>query len=138
MPYIRDDQAQITVSLNGVPFGNSWATTSGGDLEATDSKTRPGGMGREVSAGGPATRTDLTVTTQFTDIVSTWHPTFEAAIGNGRIRVGVAYLGPDRLPTGRGFTRAGTLKHASVPPSDTHGNAVGMYTVIVSCDELAA
>jgi hypothetical protein len=60
--YIREDQADIRVSVdfgNGqlVPVFGSWATYEDGALEADDQKTRPGGMGRQVSIGGPASRT---------------------------------------------------------------------------------
>lgn len=137
MTYIREDQADIRVSLNGIPFGDSWKEAEGGNLEADDAKARPGGMGREVSAGGPASRADLTVRTNMTDVVATWHPTFEAAIGFGDVRVTLAWLNPDRSPNGVTTTRRGTLKSANLP--DMGGGAdVAMYEVVVSCDELAA
>jgi hypothetical protein len=94
-------------------------------------------MGREVSAGGPASRDDLTVRTNMTDIVATWHPTFEAGVGFAPVRVTIAWLNPDRTPTGMTTTRRGTLKGANLP--DMGGGAdIGMYEIVVDCDELAA
>lgn len=138
MPYIREDQALIQVSVNGVPFGDSWATAEGGGLEADSSKTRPGGMGKEVSVGGPASREDLTVTIQFTDIVAGWHSILENNVGVGRVKVAVTWLSPQRLPTGPSHTRVGSLKSVAQPDADSGGNEQGFYTLVVDCDEQAA
>lgn len=137
MTYIREDQADIRVSLNGLPFGDSWKEAEGGNLEADDAKARPGGMGREVAAGGPASRDDLTVRTNFSDIVAGWHPTFENLVGEGAVRVTLAWLGPNRVPLGTTTTRRGVLKAANVPDMGS-GADVGLYEIVVSCDELAA
>lgn len=137
MTYIREDQADIRVSLNGVPFGDSWKEAEGGNLEADAAKARPGGMGREVSAGGPASRGDLTVRTNHTDITATWLPTFENQVGYGPIRVTLAWLGPNRVPLGTTTTRRGTLKAVNTP--DMGGGAdVAMFEIVVDCDEVAA
>jgi hypothetical protein len=135
--YIREDQADIRVSLNGTPFGDSWKEAEGGNLEADSSKARPGGMGREVSAGGPASRDDLTVRTNMTDVVATWHPSFEAAVGEGTVIVTLAWLGQNRSPTGATSTRRGTLKAANLPDMGG-GSEVALYEIVVDCDELAA
>jgi hypothetical protein len=134
--FIREDQADIRFWLDDVPYFGSWKTAEGGILEANDSKTRPGAMGKEVSAGGTASRDDLAITTQLTDIVALAHPTLENRTGIGRVRVRVNWLRPDRTPTGTGRTIQGTLKRAAAP-DHPDGADVGMYTVIVSCDEQA-
>lgn len=134
--FIREDMADIRVTLNGLPYGDSWKEAEGGNLEADASKARAGGMGREVSAGGPASRSDLTVRTNMSDVVATWHPSFEDAVGNGDVRVSVNWLGKNRVPLGTSTTRRGTLKAANLP--DVGGGAeVGMYEIVVDCDELA-
>jgi len=136
--YIREDQADIRVTLDGIAMFGSWKSIEGGDLETDDAKTRPGGMGRMVSLGGPVDRNDLTATIQFSDVVSLKHKAFEAACGNGRVKVAVTWLGPDRAPTGTSFSRVGTLKGCSVPDADSESSDPGMYTIVVACDELAA
>jgi hypothetical protein len=137
MAYIREDQADIRVRVNGQPYGDSWRMAEGGNLTADDAKTRPGGMGREVSAGGPASRDDLTVQTQFTDVVAGWHPRLENLVGIGSVEVAINWLNPDRSASGRGRTIKGTLKEATAPD---HGDGadVGMYRIVVSCNEQAA
>ena len=137
MAYIREDQADIRVSLNGTPFGDSWNEAEGGNLEADSAKARAGGMGREVSAGGPASRGDLTVRINHSDVVATWLPVFESFVGWGPIRVTLAWLNPDRTPTGTTTTRRGTLKAVNTP--DMGGGAdVSQFEIVVDCDELAA
>lgn len=142
MTYVREDQAQITVALDGVPKRpaisavGSWATYSGGELEADDSKTRPGGMGREESAGGPSSRGDVTLTTQLTDL--DWHfiNEFEARNGTGQVDIGVTRMTPEKTvdPT-KSFGRTGTLKSVATPDFDVNGNEVTFLSIVVSCDE---
>lgn len=135
--YVREDMASISVSVGGVPYGGSWAEAEGGNLEADDAKARPGGMGREVSAGGPASRDDLTVRTHLTDVTALWVPTLENLVGNGSARVGIAWLGVNRTPLGSGVTRRGTLKAVNTPDMGS-GSDVGMLELVISCDEQAA
>lgn len=137
MSYIREDEADISVTLEGVIYGDSWKEYAGGNLDTNDAKARPGGMGHEVSAGGTASRGDLTVRTNHTDITATWLPIFESLCGYGRVKVGIGWLGPNRVPLGTGFTRVGTLKAVN-PPDMGASSDVGMFEIVVSCDELAA
>lgn len=139
MPYIREDQADIRVTLDGVDhLGISWKSLSGGDLKASGGKTRPGGMGRSVATGGAPEREDLTVEIQFTDVVAVKHRLFENGVGNGRVKVAANWLGPDRAPLGTTFTRVGVLDGCAVPDVDSESSDPGMYTITVVCDELAA
>lgn len=138
MSYIREDMADIRVTVDGVSYGDSWATAEGGNLEADNSKTRPGGMGDEVDVGGPASRDDLTLGIQFSDVVAGWHKKFESRVGTGRIKAAVTFLGPDKAPVGPSQTRVGTLKAANLPDFDSNGSDQAMYTIVVSCDQAAA
>jgi len=140
--YITERQADIRFSLAGIPYGESWATASGGGLEASDVKTRPGGMGSEVSLGGPASRADLTLTTQMTDIVMTWHNTFEALVGvqGVKAKAAINWLDPQKnnlSGSGSSIVRTGTLKNATLPEPDASSTSEGMYTIVISCDEIA-
>lgn len=136
--YIREDMADIRVTVNDRPYGDSWAEAEGGNLTADDSKTRPGGMGREVSAGGPASRDDVTVRIQMSDIVATWVPGLEDAVGNGRGKVAFMWLRPDRALLGSTLTRVGTVKAVNVPNVSSSSSTVGMLELVISCDELRA
>ena len=139
---IREDQADIRVSVMGKLVGNaqglSWATYDGGNLTATDAKTRSGGMGPEVSAGGPASRGDLTCTIQFDDVMGGNHSMLESHVGSGTATVSITYLTPQGVSNGHRFTRTGTLKSAELPKSDANGSAVTFYQITVSLDENAS
>jgi hypothetical protein len=140
--FLREDQADIRVSIDTgaglVPVGAAWKTYEGGNLEADDAKTRPGGMGREVSLGGPASRDDVTCTIQFSDAFSVAHPTLESLVGNARMKVSYTPLDGLRRPVGSSHSAVGTLKSAFTPDSDSESSDAGLYTVIMSCDEEAA
>lgn len=139
MPYFREDMADIRVSVDGVPYGDSWFSVEGGNLEADDSKTRPGGMGSEVSLGGPASRDDVTVETQLTDIVIGWHKTLEQKVSEGApTKVSYTFLSRLKQPVGASHTVVGTLKSAKLPDMDTGSSDAAMYSIVISCDEQAA
>lgn len=138
MTYIREDQADIRVTVDGVPYGDSWASAEGGNLEADNSKTRPGGMGKEVDVGGPASRDDLTVATQLSDVSAGWVPRLENRVGIGTVKVGVTFLGPERTPAGRPQTRVGILKAVNAPDMDAESSDVAMLELVVGLHEQAA
>jgi hypothetical protein len=137
-PYIREDMADIRVWLDGIPYGESWKECVGGNLEADVAKARPGGMGYEMSAGGPASRQDLTVRTNMTDIVAGWHPTFENRVGIGEIDVQLTWMNRDRTLTQIKSNRKGILQAANLPDAGTAGADVGLYEIVVDMDELGS
>ena len=142
MTYIREDEAAITLTVDGVPYGNgitnNWATYAGGALTAAGSKTRPGGMGKQTAQGGLATRGDVTITIQNTDVVVGNHPTLEHRVGKGRAVVHVQYLDKEGVVVpGAFFQVSGILKEAELPGQNFDAPAVGMYKVVVDCDEVA-
>jgi hypothetical protein len=135
--WIRDDQADIRVTFEGTPYGDSWKQVAGGNLTADDAKVRPGNMGREQAAGGPASRGDLTVEIPFDDVTANWVSGIEAMVGWGEAKVAVNFLRANRDPTGVSRNRTGIIKECN-PPDMGGTNGVGMLSVVISCDELAA
>jgi hypothetical protein len=147
MAYIRQDEASIRLSVfppgqftaKKFPAANTdWATMTGGTLEATDVKVRPGGLKKQVSVGGPAVRADVTMTIPMSDKVAAVHNELESYCGRARAQALVAWLNPDgSRMSGASFTRVGTLKAVELPEANVDGTTMGMYTVIISCDEQA-
>ena len=135
MIYIRADMALIYVSLEGTPYGDTWKEAEGGNLEADVAKARPGGMGFEVSAGGLASRQDLTVRTNLTDLVVPWVSAFENEVGTGLVEVSFHWLNRRRVPLGTSTTRKGILQAANLP-NISSDSAVGLFEIVVDCDEL--
>lgn len=141
MPYIREDQADIRVKVDGVAYGdgNSWYSFAGGDLKAAGSKTRPGGMGREKEQGGPATRSDITLTIQNSDSMVGQHNALESECGRGKAVVTVTYLDDyGNVMPGAQFRATGMLLGAQLPGQNSNSATVGMYTLTIGCDELGA
>jgi hypothetical protein len=138
MPFIREDMADIRVNVDGVPYGDSWYSIEGGNLEADDSKVRPGGMGNEVSLGGPTSREDVTAAIPLSDVVVGWHATLESKVIQDA-PVTITYKFLNRLKQGVGPTHSvtGTLKSAYLPDMDTSSGDAAMYEIILSCDEVA-
>lgn len=135
--YIREDQADIRVSLDGSPLFGSWATYSGGDLTATSAKTRPGGMGHEVTLGGESTRNDATLTIQWGDDVIAQFKALENRNGKGAVVIKANWLDPNAVAIpGATYGRSGVLTGVSDPNYDHNGNAVGFLTIVVSLNEL--
>jgi hypothetical protein len=133
--FIREDMATINVKLNGVPYGDTWKEAEGGNLEADVAKARPGGMGRESSAGGPASRQDLTVRVNLTDVTAPWLDLFEPEVGVGDIEVTFNWLNRRRVPLGISTTRRGILQAANLP-NITAGPDVGLLEIVVDCHEV--
>jgi hypothetical protein len=141
MAYIRQDEADIRVSVDNVAYGdgNSWATYSGAKLTSPGAKTRVGGMGNEIEVGAPPTRSDVTVTTQASDIMAGQHARLESRVGRGAARVSLQFLdiNGNAIP-GAAFTVTGKLTGAELPDMTTDTPTVGMYTITVALDQVAA
>jgi hypothetical protein len=141
MTYIREDQADIHVTVDGKAYGdgNSWATYSGGALTAADAKTRPGGMGKEIDIGGPASRSDATVTIQNSDKMVAQHPQLEDRVGKGKAICSIQYLDIEGVAIpGASFRVVGRLKEAALPDYNYDSGTQGMYQVVIGCDEVRA
>lgn len=144
MTYIREDQADISVSVMDpsgawVPFFENWYSVEGGNLESDDGKTRPGGMGDEVSLGGPSSRGDVTVRIQQTDTVIAHHATLETrVIEDAPVKVGYQFLNRLKQPYDTTHTVMGTMKSAALADMDGGSSDAAFYTIVVSSNERAA
>jgi len=139
--YIRQDEASITLTVDGVNYdnGDDWFSYTGGGLSAAGAKTRAGSMGDEIELGGPATRADATITTQNSEQMAGQHKTLEHLIGKGNAVITIQYLDEySHVLTGRGFSVRGKLKEATLPDSNANTPDAGMYTVVVACHEFMA
>lgn len=136
MPQLREDQALIHVDVSGVALdNNAWTSMDGGDLEAQDTKTRPGGMGEELNLGGPTTRSDLTVMRQYTNDVL--HPLIrdlEVACGSATMSVRYTPLDADGNPAGETHTITGKLKGVPKPKWDANAQGAAFLSLVMGCD----
>jgi hypothetical protein len=139
--FIRQDQATISVPQLPValPFVPSWATLEGGDLEAEDTKTRPGGMLPQVTLGGPTTRNDATVSRPYTRELHPFLVPLEKFAGFGRMAITYTIMGPN-LTTGKlvtlgpTVTLRGILKNVTRPNWDANSASTAMFSLVMGCD----
>jgi hypothetical protein len=140
MPQLREDQAAIHVTVTGSSLDkNVWASMDGGDIEATDTKTRPGGMGDEVNLGGPPSRSDCTVERQYTnDVLHPLIAQLEALGGNAAMKVSWTPLDGDGNPNGSTYSITGVLKGIKKPKWDANTSGTAFLTLTMGCNATPA
>lgn len=131
--FTREDQVNISVTLDGVPY-QGWDSISGGAADSNTVKIRVNG--KEIDIGGPGTRGDVTVGIQMSDVVMGWSKTFDGRRGKGVATVGWQILDADlNVLAGKSYT--GTLKGCTDPDFDKMNSSPGAakFTITVSCNE---
>jgi hypothetical protein len=147
MPLLREDQAFISVQLGGVnaldaedvaitlpglPAG--WTSLEGGDVEAEDVFTRPGGMRPGINLGGPSKRSDATVKVQYSTDFNAIISTLEGLAGKRSMAVSWTPLDADMNPNGSTTTITGVLKQVMRPNFDANASAVGFLQLVMGCN----
>jgi len=118
----REDTFEVTVTIDGRDFG-VWEGRSGGAGDSEETKTRLGGMGPEVSLGGPQTMENLTIKKLFDlDGIANDLPWLFARRGKADVTVNNQPLDKDGNRRGRRWTYTGTLKAVTPPDYDHKGN----------------
>jgi hypothetical protein len=95
-------------------------------------------MGKEVSVGGPASRDDVQVRTELTDVNIGMVKVLESKVGVAHCTVAYQYLNAQRVAYGATHAMTGVLKGVELPDISSDGNEVGMIEVTISSDEVAA
>lgn len=143
MPYIREDQAEITVRVMNPQgqyesFFESWYSAEGAGLETDSSKTRAGGMGDEVALGGQTSRGDVTVSIQLSDLVLNKHSVLEQrVIEDAPVEIGFVFLDRLKQPYSTTQTVHGVLTAATLPDVTQGSHDAAMYQITASLDERA-
>lgn len=140
--YVREDEAVIHAHLTDIaphwvePY--SWASLEGGDIEAEDVFTRPGGMKGGVNLGGPSKRSDVTIMCQYSSTVHKSIIDLENAVGTGGMSVSYTPLDADANPNGGTVTLTGVLKAVTKPNFNANNSGVVFLGLVMSCDTEAA
>lgn len=136
MPQLRSDQTLIHVTITGSFLDKSaWASMDGGDMTATDTKTRPGGMGDEKNLGGPRSRTDCIVERQYTnDLIHPIIANLESLCGTGAGKISWTTLDGDGNPNGPTESITGVLKEVKKPKWDANASGTAFLTLTFGCD----
>lgn len=129
--YVREDLIDIRVSLDGVPYGASWDSISGGGLTANKVMIRVGG--KEINIGGPASRDDVTVGIQMSDLVAPWRAAFDKRVGIGSVSVTWTLLSPDLVAIDGPHGYVGILGGCTPPDMDKSNSSPGpaKFTIVL-------
>lgn len=131
---MRQDQWSNTVTIDGVPLG-VWDTLSGGEVEAEDTKHRPGGMGEQISLGGPTITNNVSLARMLSS--TDWdymRYLMQSRVGKAEVIVARQPLDRDKNPFGRPLVYRGVLQR--VAPGDTSSESADtqMWEITVSTE----
>lgn len=137
--YLREDMALITVSVDQVPDfpkpkSGSWASLEGGDVEAENVKTRPGGMTPQVDLGGPTSRGDLTVKCQLAPEMVRHVVDLENVAGNSNATISYTPLDSDHSQLGTTYHLKGKLKTVQKGTWDANASNPQFLGLVFSLD----
>lgn len=131
---MRTDTWQVTATIAGHDYG-SWLARTGGAGDSDETKMRLGGMGQQVSLGGPQTMDNLTLR-QIYDADGIGNDLVWLMGQRGRARVVCTSqpLDQDGNSHGKPFAYTGTLKAVTPPEYDAQGNDPAYIEIEVSTD----
>lgn len=130
----RQDQAQITVTIDGRPLG-VFDKRGGGGTDSEETKYRPGGMAPQKSLGGATTTENVTVERLYErerdHELCRWVRT---RCGRATVVVSEQPLDDDGNPWGTPLVWRGKLKATNSPERDSEANGAATWTIEVSTE----
>lgn len=138
--YAREDNFRVTVQVAGGPgaFGTTgvvFDTLAGGEVESEPTKYRPGGMGKQLTLGGPKSVSDITVGVIYDDLLHSSVSPLVSLTGKARMTVRFEQLDAEKQPKGNGITYTGVLIGVSRPDHDSEGSDVARLELTMGVDE---
>lgn len=132
---MRQDQWSNTVTIDGTPWG-VWDTLGGGDVDAEETKYRPGGMGAQVSLGGQKSTGNITLGRLL--VRSDWAAMkrlMTSRVGRARVTVSRQPLDVDGNPWGDPLVYSGTLQNVTPGDTDSNSSDAQVWEITVSTVE---
>jgi hypothetical protein len=128
----RQDQYNVTVSVNGTNYG-TFDKMTGGDVDSEETKYNPGAMGASISLGGRRTVTNVTVQRLY-DLQRDHHlvPNLLAIAGKADMVVAKQPLDADGNAFGAPIVYTGKLKMVQLPEHDSESNSAAMLSLEMS------
>lgn len=129
---MRQDQHLTTVIVGGQKIG-VFDKVSGPEVDSTETKYKPGGMGDEIVLGGSKTVSNVTVSRLF-DIQRDNELAKDLARQAGRAAMSVSRqpLDVDGNPFGKPLVTTGKLKRVKYPDLDSEGTGAAMLELEMS------
>lgn len=131
---MRQDQWANTVTIDGRPLG-VWDTLAGGDVDADETKYRPGGMAPQKSLGGPPTTNNVTLGRLLDR--EDWdfmHSLMASRVGKADVVVARQPLDTDGNPFGRPLVYRGVLQNVNPGDTDSNSSDAQVWEIVVSTE----
>lgn len=129
----RQDQWLNTVTIDGHSLG-IWDTLAGGDVQATETKFKPGGMVPEITLGGTTSVNNITLT-RLLDAERHWdiiRRLMAARVGKAETLIARRPLDSDGNPFGSSLNYSGILLHLMPGDTDSNSTTAHMWSIVVS------
>lgn len=129
---MRQDQWANTVVIDGRALG-VWDTLDGGDVEAEETKYRPGGMQPQISLGGQTGVGNLTLGRLLDK--TDWdymRSLMQSRVGKAPVTVSRQPLDVDGNPFGRPLVYRGVLQHVTPGATDSNSSDAQVWEIEVS------
>jgi hypothetical protein len=129
----RQDQWLNTLTIDGKSYG-VWDTMTGGDVEATETKYKPGGMQPETSLGGSTSVSNITLG-KLLKAERDWdliRGLMAARVGKAECLVARQPLDVDANPVGKPITYSGILNQVNPGDTDASSTSAQTWTIVVS------
>jgi hypothetical protein len=134
----REDEYQVTATLDGSPLG-VFDKLSGGALDSTETKYKPGGMAPQISLGGSQEASNVVIQRLY--VLTRDRPlvaTLLRRAGKGAMVVVKQSLDENGVAFGDPITYKGTLKMVTLPDHDSESNNAALMQLEVSTDAAIA
>lgn len=125
--------SSVTVMVGSTNLG-TFSVKTGGQVEAQDTKHRPGGMLPEISLGGVVSVENVTVRKLYdTEMRSLFHQ-LASQVGKASATVSYQPLDADGNPSGRPTVYRGKLTRLMPPDADAGSNDAALLELEISTD----
>jgi hypothetical protein len=134
----RVDQYDVSVTINGNNTG-TWDKMTGGNIDSTETKYKPGGMGPQISLGGTVEVTNIVVTRLY--VLARDHPLvpyLKGGVGKATVVVIKQPLDVDGNKFGKPIVYQGKLKQLTLPEPDSEGTGASLVELEVSTAALVS
>jgi hypothetical protein len=129
----RQDQYEITVAIDGNKIAEPFDKMSGGAIDSSEVKYKPGGMVPQISLGGSVEVTNITVERLFDlDRDSPIVADLKGKVGKSQVTISRQSLDVNGHPHGALIVWTGKLKMLTFPDADSESNAAALFQLEVS------
>ena len=132
---MREDQWSWTVEIDGVSYG-IWDSKTGGATTASNTKFRPGAMGKTKALGGSRSRDDITLSHLYDLFINQREAELEAKVGKGRVKAVGTPLDMDGNPLvgGKQKVYTGILNGFTPPDHDSESEDPSKCEIEIAVD----